>query len=251
MKEISGKYKVIDCEHIGDIRSDEGYLIRNGCKIISRYWDRTDCGEAYIEFTCPENKYQELASKFGSLAQWETNDDNNRNNQVDNKGIKFEELPYPELSESEIKQLDSEVWKSETIDPNMVICKVYIKDGNEKEIINKYIETCPEIQILGYYRNFRDNSYIETVFVFKLPLRHSHVMGTFETLIPREYGNKFKMLSYFDHIIDLSNLFYLVKKRLPLSYSTLGNVPYNKYINPDGSVKKEVNGFALKQIQAW
>ena len=46
-------YKTIaDCEHMGDVQSAEYEANRvlkpYGAEVVERYWDRRDCGEAYL-----------------------------------------------------------------------------------------------------------------------------------------------------------------------------------------------------------
>lgn len=65
-KLIKGIYKIYDCENNGDIISAKNELIKadKNIHIVNTYWDRMDCGNAYIEFTIPENKALEVHNKL-------------------------------------------------------------------------------------------------------------------------------------------------------------------------------------------
>lgn len=54
-KKIFGKYKVVDCEHDGDIVSAKNECLAMGCEVIDVYWDGIDCGVAYIEIKVDKN----------------------------------------------------------------------------------------------------------------------------------------------------------------------------------------------------
>ena len=56
-KAVKFRYNVVDCEHWGDVGSDENtvrkYVEPLGGKVTDTYWDGVDCGEAYIECEIP------------------------------------------------------------------------------------------------------------------------------------------------------------------------------------------------------
>lgn len=58
-------YPVTDCEHEGDIRSAESEVIEAGGNVIDNYWDGEDCGDAYIVFTCDEDKADVVCDALG------------------------------------------------------------------------------------------------------------------------------------------------------------------------------------------
>ena len=68
---LHGKYKVCDCEHMGDMEAAESFLLRLGLEPTDKYWDRHDGGEAYIEFTCPASKLASVYPKIRSTAIFE------------------------------------------------------------------------------------------------------------------------------------------------------------------------------------
>lgn len=48
---INGVYKIVDCEHKGDIDYAKKYLLHLGCGVNDIFWDGRDCGAATIDFT--------------------------------------------------------------------------------------------------------------------------------------------------------------------------------------------------------
>ena len=68
---LYGKYKVHDCEHMGDLIDAESYLLRLGLEPTEKYWNRIDGGEAYIEFSCPSSKIASVYPKIRLSAVFE------------------------------------------------------------------------------------------------------------------------------------------------------------------------------------
>ena len=58
-------YPITDCEHEGDIRSAEYEVENAGGEIVSTYWDRNDCGEAYVEFTVADDMADKVCNYLG------------------------------------------------------------------------------------------------------------------------------------------------------------------------------------------
>lgn len=52
MEKIKGRYNIPDCEHWGDVQNSIDFIKELGCEVIEHYWNRQDCGEAWIEFYC-------------------------------------------------------------------------------------------------------------------------------------------------------------------------------------------------------
>lgn len=52
MEKIKGRYKIADCEHWGDVQNSIDFIKELGGEVIEHYWNRQDCGEAWIEFYC-------------------------------------------------------------------------------------------------------------------------------------------------------------------------------------------------------
>lgn len=72
-KLIYGKYKIVDCEHQGDIDSARHDLEKLNVDIVDTYWDGHDCGEAYHEFLFPESQFERIYKALGSSATYEAN----------------------------------------------------------------------------------------------------------------------------------------------------------------------------------
>ena len=68
---LYGKYKVHDCEHMGDLLDAESYLLRLGLEPTEKYWNRIDGGEAYIEFSCPSSRIASVYPKIKLSAVFE------------------------------------------------------------------------------------------------------------------------------------------------------------------------------------
>lgn len=82
---IIGKYHITDCENYGDINNAIDYVksIDSAIIIMDHYWDGKDCGEAYVRFSFPENKFILIYSR---LDNGEYSD--NINNYLDFSGEK-------------------------------------------------------------------------------------------------------------------------------------------------------------------
>lgn len=63
-KPIRFNYKIVDCEHMGDIeyaeRECSQFCATLGGKVVGNYWDGEDCGEAYIVCEFPSDKGKEI-----------------------------------------------------------------------------------------------------------------------------------------------------------------------------------------------
>ena len=60
MKKITGRYRVADCEHWGDMENAKNWISSLGCIITDSHWDGRDCGEAWIEFWFYDNRFVSL-----------------------------------------------------------------------------------------------------------------------------------------------------------------------------------------------
>lgn len=63
-KPVKFNYRVVDCEHCGDVRyarkeCDE-FCRKHGGKVIREYWDEEDCGEGFITCEFPFEKVEEV-----------------------------------------------------------------------------------------------------------------------------------------------------------------------------------------------
>lgn len=58
-------YWVTDCEHEGDIESAKEEVVDAGGVIEESYWDGEDCGEAWIRFTIPSGKEEDVLKALG------------------------------------------------------------------------------------------------------------------------------------------------------------------------------------------
>lgn len=70
MKKITGRYRVADCEHWGDMESAKNWISSLGCFITDSHWDGRDCGEAWIEFWFYDNRFVSLYNKIGCSASF-------------------------------------------------------------------------------------------------------------------------------------------------------------------------------------
>ncbi len=75
-KIIIGEYHITDCEHIGDIHREINFLknVHNSIKIINSYWDKKDCGEAYITFSFNSKYFAEIYDKIDARYNEDIND---------------------------------------------------------------------------------------------------------------------------------------------------------------------------------
>ena len=70
-KFVKGIYRVADCEHFGDVYSDAQYLRSLGCVVEETYWDRKDCGEAYVKFKVREYRFPYVYKIIHSSASFD------------------------------------------------------------------------------------------------------------------------------------------------------------------------------------
>lgn len=146
-KMINGKYRVCDCEHFGDIERSANFLRGLNCVISETFWDRRDCGDAWIEFTVPECHF--LKVYHSTLGSCEFNVDVNDYIKIDWKTDKlvsrdkFNELEKNmrcDVSEGFEKRLPLLLWFEESKHtPDEVIEKVLSLLGNGIQIIAAYV----------------------------------------------------------------------------------------------------------------
>ena len=73
---VHASYCVPDCEHIGDIRRAENMLRDMGCSVLTSQWDGKDCGEAYVKFMFPENKFETIYNRLSGSSVYYDKDIN-------------------------------------------------------------------------------------------------------------------------------------------------------------------------------
>ena len=70
-KYIKGRYRVADCETFNDVFREAQYLRSIGCIVDETYWDRRDCGEAYVDFRVRESRFPTVYKVIQSCATFE------------------------------------------------------------------------------------------------------------------------------------------------------------------------------------
>lgn len=75
-KIIHGIYNVPDCENRGDIHRAILMLLDTHPKIriVNHYWDKQDCGEAYVTFAFPSRYFTEIYNKVDAEYNADIND---------------------------------------------------------------------------------------------------------------------------------------------------------------------------------
>lgn len=107
MKQISGIYRIADCEHWGDVENAKSALVSNNCTIVNEYWDGHDCGEAYIQFKCAESSFPLLYKKFGNSATFNADiNDYIKSGDI----LPYERYPYATLR-SMVKEMETDLKK--------------------------------------------------------------------------------------------------------------------------------------------
>lgn len=142
-KMLYGKYKIIDCEHYGDIDSGLHDLERYNVNIIDTYWDGRDCGEAYIKFSFAEKDFEEIYRALHSFAIFEDNIQNYV--QVDRSWA--EGLPFPILEEREflLTQRNCRQDISEGFERRLPLYITFDAEGidHPKPIIEEFLKLLP------------------------------------------------------------------------------------------------------------
>lgn len=90
MKIINGIYKIYDCEHEGDIEREKNFLLSHfSSKITIKkvFWDKKDCGEAYIEFSFQDKYFIEIYNNI--QAEYDTD----INNYLDFSKYSYNNIP--------------------------------------------------------------------------------------------------------------------------------------------------------------
>lgn len=156
MKNITGRYRVADCEHSGDMESAKSFIRSLGCIITDSYWDGCDCGEAWVEFSFPECRFIAIYDKLGSFASYSAD----INDYVKLDGITgYSRISYDKLYELRDKMSgDYSIGFEERL-PLWLFFKVDSYHGEISDIISKVLSFFIEpVEVLGYNLKIVDGS---------------------------------------------------------------------------------------------
>lgn len=151
MKRITGTYYVADCEHWGDMDNAKSLIRSLGCTIVNSLWDGRDCGEAWVEFSFPEDRFVAIYDKLGCSARYSANIN-------DYMKLSGDGIPYSRMKGSELISIrdkmaeDCSVGFEERL-PLWLFFEIneYRNQYSPGEIISKVLSFFEEpVEVLGY-----------------------------------------------------------------------------------------------------
>lgn len=164
VKVINGQYNVCDCEHYGDIERCVSYLSSiKGIKVTGQYWDKKDCGEAYVSFQINSDNFVSVYKKLcGDIVSFDT--DINDYLKVCDSELSLSSLKYMSHSEFYKKYHRMENDITEGFEKRIPICLFFgDKCGYDKfnvvEFIKEVISRIGEgTEIICYNTDIVDGS---------------------------------------------------------------------------------------------
>lgn len=242
-KMIKGRKYITDCENYGDIEREENWLRNiNGIRILNRYWDRRDCGTAYIEFEFPCELFVCIYERVDA----DFDEDINNYLVVHKNNVKS----YPILSIDEYNKLHDNFCKSFTNDKitvslffeqnekfsdEAIIDKAILAIGKMgttiEGVMYKVVDRCKYVHVL-FNTNYqginkkRLSSFGDYCLSGKGWLHDNHIYGELKvnTIFHKNYEK------YWDAIKNKKPLLYSDGSY----YSPKIEIPYNEYM--DGNI---------------
>lgn len=279
MKNITGKYHVADCEHNGDMESAKSFIRSLGCIISDSYWDGRDCGEAWVEFSFPENRFVAIYNKLLGYSVYYNADINDYINEPDS-------LPYKRIKGNELL-----AWKNKMaedcesgFEERLPLWLFFEINGycqyTPAEIISKVLSFFEEpVEVLGYdihivdgnkfcdvllkssYRNLSCKTMQYGIGDYCLGdrgfLDSIHVYGECRCVHKWINTSRLRDYEYLHRVINC------MKSGLPIEYRNQDNYYHpidiilssDKYMDSDGSFKAviEIDGkkYSLKDPCYW
>lgn len=277
-KTITGRYRVADCEHWGDMESGKNYLRSLGCTVTDLYWDRHDCGEAWIDFQFPSSKFQTIYRKLCDSASF-SEDINDYMDFAPMSG-------YKRISKSEFNQIRDKMAADyspgflDRLPLHLFFTRSY--DLNPEEVISKCLSYFPDdTSVIGYHIKIVDGSIYYNVLLntsYKNLTKEIMEDGIGDYCLGRTgwlkengyYGecrcvHKFvnKSLMGGGYYGYLQRILHVISTRQPLTFiggrsyyrqNTI-EVPYSEYMDESGNIipefEKDGVKYTLKSPVFW
>lgn len=248
-KMITATYYIHDCENYGDIQRAECWLtsINNSISILDRYWDRHDCGIAYIKFKFPSELFVKIYQRVDADYDEDINDYIVHKSLIRHAHV---------LSKDDFHNLQKTY--NETFTDKKITLLLFFEQNNsisDETIIQKAITAigvrnttiegiCYQLVDRRKYVNVLFNTDYENIDINNIQefgnyclgrkgwLHDNHIYG--ELIVNTLFGRNYQ--KYWEKIRN--------KEALPYSdgsyYSSIINIPYDEYMDANNKIKVNI-----------
>lgn len=161
---IIGKYKICDCEHAGDILAAKSFLksVSTDINIDNVYWDRKDCGDAYIIFSFSDKNFIEIYNKINAVYNADIND-----------YIDYSKESFKNISPSQYNTFKEKLKKNKLLfDNNFISVSLFFeqtKKFTNETIINKALSVLGKNAVIDCFTIRKCGEETFVFVLFKVP----------------------------------------------------------------------------------